>query len=199
MRKETLDAIIDERCLLKHPFYQAWNMGTLSYADLAVYATQYGEFIDGIAAGWESAGDSNVAAEEREHAALWTDFATGLNAPRPAKARLPEIEALVRLADTMFTNRPQALGALYAFEHQQPGTAKSKLQGLRKHYELSPTAEVYFDIHQDDEEEPRWLAQQMESLSDGEFELSRRACEQMADALWRALDGVMTEIGKPVH
>ena len=26
---ETLDAIIDERSLLKHPFYQAWNAGTL--------------------------------------------------------------------------------------------------------------------------------------------------------------------------
>ena len=54
----------------------------------------------------------------------------------------------------MFTNRPQALGALYAFEHQQPATAKSKLAGLRKHYNLAPSAEVYFDIHQDDEDEP---------------------------------------------
>jgi len=196
VRKEILDAIIEERCLLKHPFYQAWNMGTLSHDDLAVYATQYGEFIDRIASGWEVAGDPEVAAEEREHAVLWTDFATGLNAPRPAASRLAEVEALVRTANTMFTNRPQALGALYAFEHQQPATAKSKLEGLRRHYNLSPDAEVYFDIHQDDEEEPRWLAQQMETLSDAEFALSTHACEQMANALWRALDGVMLEIGK---
>ena len=194
MRKETLDAIIEEKCLLKHPFYQAWNMGTLTHADLAVYATQYGEFIDRIATGWEMAGDPAVAEEEREHSRLWTNFATGLNAPRPAAARLPEIGALVAIADTMFTNRPQALGALYAFEHQQPGTAKSKLAGLRKHYNLAPSAEVYFDIHQDDEDEPAWLTAQMDALSAEEFELSRHACQQMANALWRGLDGVMVEI-----
>ncbi len=194
MRKEILDSIIEDKCLLKHPFYQAWNMGTLTHDDLAVYATQYGEFIDRIATGWEMAGDSAVADEERGHAALWTDFATGLNAPRPAAARLPEIGALVAAADTMFNNRAQALGALYAFERQQPDTAKSKLAGLRKHYNLSPSAEIYFDIHQEDEAEPRWLAEQMDTLSLEEFELSRHACQQMANALWHGLDGVMVEI-----
>jgi pyrroloquinoline-quinone synthase len=198
VRKEILDAIIEDKCLLKHPFYQAWNMGTLSHSDLAVYATQYGEFIDRIATGWEVAGDPAVAREERAHAALWTDFATGLNASRPAASLLPEIGALVALADTMFTNRPEALGALYAFEHQQPGTAKSKLDGLRKHYNLAPSAEVYFDIHQDDEDEPRWLAEQMDVLSAEEFELSRHACRRMANALWHGLDGVMDEIER-VH
>ena len=196
MRKQILDTIIESKCLLKHPFYQAWNMGTLSHSDLAVYATQYGEFIDTIASGWEAAGDPAVAAEEREHGTLWTDFATDLNAPRPAAARLAEINELVTLAETAFTNRPQALGALYAFEHQQPATAKSKLEGLRKHYNLASSAEVYFDIHQDDEDEPRWLAEQMDALSPAEFEMSRAACEQMASALWRGLDGVMREIEK---
>ena len=196
MRKQILDTIIESKCLLKHPFYQAWNMGTLSHSDLAVYATQYGEFIDTIASGWEAAGDPAVAAEEREHAALWTDFATDLNAPRPAAARLAEIDELVTLAGTAFTSRPQALGALYAFEHQQPATAKSKLEGLRKHYNLAASAEVYFDIHQDDDDEPRWLAEQMDALSPAEFEMSRAACEQVASALWRGLDGVMREIEK---
>lgn len=194
MRKQILDEIIESKCLLKHPFYQAWNMGTLTRGDLAVYATQYGEFIDTIAAGWEAVGDADTADEEREHAVLWTDFATGLNAPRPAGARLPEIEELVALANSSFNNRPQALGALYAFEHQQPATAQSKLGGLRRHYNLAPSAEVYFDAHKDDEDEPRWLAEQMESLPDAEFEAAREACERMAGALWRGLDGVLLEI-----
>ena len=198
MRKQILDAIIDTKCLLKHPFYQAWNMGTLSHADLAVYATQYGEFIDCIAAGWETVGDTAIAAEEREHAALWTDFAEGLNAPRPAPARLPEIEELVALAGTTFSNRPEALGALYAFERQQPSTARSKLDGLRAHYNLAPSAQVYFDIHKDDEEEPRLLAEQLEALSPTEFQMARHACEQMANALWCGLDGVMREIEREI-
>ncbi|HEX8597551.1 MAG TPA: iron-containing redox enzyme family protein [Chloroflexia bacterium] len=194
MRKQALDEIIESKCLLKHPFYQAWNMGTLTKGDLAVYATQYGEFIDTIATGWEAVGDSDTAQEERAHALLWTDFATDLNAPRPAGSRLPEITELVELAHASFSNRPQALGALYAFEHQQPATAHSKLEGLRKHYNLAASAEVYFDVHKDDEDEPRWLAEQMESLSKAEFAVAREACESMAGALWRGLDGVLLEI-----
>lgn len=190
-RKQILDEIIDEKCLLKHPFYQAWNMGTLSLSDLALYATQYGEFIECIASGWEKAGDSAVAAEEREHAVLWTDFASALNAPRPAAHRLPEIEELVGFANASFGgSRAEALGALYAFEQQQPGTAQSKLDGLRKHYQLPAKAEVYFDIHKADEEEPRWLAGEIEKLSPEEFSQSEEACRNMAAALWRGLDGV---------
>ncbi len=194
MRKQVLDEIIESKCLLKHPFYQAWNMGTLTKSDLAVYATQYGEFIDTIASGWEAVGDSDTAEEEREHAVLWTDFATGLDTTRPAANRLPEIAELVELAHASFSNRPQALGALYAFEHQQPATAHSKLEGLRRHYNLAPSAEVYFDVHKDDEDEPRWLAEQMEGLSDEEFAAAREACDSMAGALWRGLDGVLLEI-----
>lgn len=194
MRKQILDEIIDNKLLLKHPFYQAWNMGTLTVEDLGLYATQYGEFIDHIADGWEAVGDSAIAAEERYHAVLWTDFATALDASRPAKNRLPEIENLVALANETFTNRPQALGALYAFEQQQPGTAQSKLDGLRKHYSLASYGEVYFDVHKSDEEEPRWLAEQIDTLSDEEFARAKDACERMASALWVGLDGVMNQI-----
>jgi pyrroloquinoline-quinone synthase len=196
MRREILDSIIDDKCLLKHPFYQAWNMGALSVSDLAVYATQYGEFINRIADGWEAVGDRAIAEEEREHAALWTDFATGVGASRPARGRLPEIEELVSLSQTMFQERTRALGALYAFEQQQPGTAESKLAGLRKHYNLSAAAEVYFDIHKSDFEEPAWLAAEVEKLSEEEFAHAEDACRHMSAALWKGLDGVMVGIGR---
>ena len=169
-------------------------MGALSYADIGLYATQYGEFIDTIATGWEAVGDAHTAEEEREHAILWTDFAHGLGVTRPAAERLPEIESLVGLTRETFGNRAQALGALYAFEQQQPVTAQSKLDGLRKHYSLSPEAEVYFDIHKSDIEEPRWLAEEMEKLSPEEFAMSEDACRRMAGALWVGLDGVMSRV-----
>jgi pyrroloquinoline-quinone synthase len=196
MRREILDSIIDARCLLKHPFYQAWNMGTLTQENIGLYAVQYGEFIDTIAAGWEAAGDAQTAEEEREHARLWTDFAAGLGvgATRPADKQLPEIEELVSLSGALFSKKATALGALYAFEQQQPGTAESKLAGLRKHYNVPAKAQVYFDIHKDDFEEPRWLAEQIDTLSPEEFEDSRQACSRMSAALWRGLDGVMSAI-----
>jgi pyrroloquinoline-quinone synthase len=186
MRREILDNIIESKCLLKHPFYQAWNMGTLTTSDLGVYATQYGEFIDRIAAGWESVGDPDTAA----------DFADGLDAPRPAQRRLPEIEALVSLSDELFRQKASALGALYAFEQQQPATAESKLAGLRRHYDLPDSAHAYFEIHQSDVEEPNWLAKQIEGLSPQNFDKAESACRRMAAALWGGLDGVMVEIGR---
>ena len=78
---------------------------------------------------------------------------------------------------------------------QQPGTAESKLAGLRKHYNVPAKAQVYFDIHQADFEEPRWLAEQIDTLSPEEFADSREACSKMSAALWRGLDGVMSAIG----
>ena len=41
---ESLDEIIDERSLLKHPFYQAWTAGTLPLESLQEYAKQYFHF-----------------------------------------------------------------------------------------------------------------------------------------------------------
>lgn len=194
MRREKLDEIIDARCLLKHPFYQAWNMGTLTTENIGLYATQYGEFIDQIAAGWDAVGDADTAEEEREHARLWTDFASSLGVTRPASTRLPEIESLVSLSNEMFANKATALGALYAFEQQQPGTADSKLAGLRKHYTIEPKGQVYFDIHKADFAEPAWLADQIETLSDAEYAQAEDACSRMSSALWKGLDGVMAAI-----
>ena len=48
-------------------------------------------------------------------------------------------------------------------------------------------------------DERRWLAEQMEALSPEEFELACHACQQMANALWRGLDGVMVEIERTKH
>ena len=40
----TLDGIISEKSLLKHPFYQAWTAGTLPMEKLREYAKQYFHF-----------------------------------------------------------------------------------------------------------------------------------------------------------
>ena len=99
------------------------------------------------------------------------------------------------LSDELFSGRSTALGALYAFEQQQPGTAESKLAGLRRHYDVPTKGQVYFEIHKGDFEEPRWLAEQIEKLSPEEFADAREACARMSAALWRGLDGVMAAIG----
>ena len=68
---------------------------------------------------------------------MWADFASGLNTI-VAEAQIFEVKALVELTRELFSQPTTALGALYAFEAQQPATAKSKLEGLRTFYNLDP-------------------------------------------------------------
>jgi pyrroloquinoline-quinone synthase len=84
-----------------------------------------------------------------------------------------------------------ALGALYAFEAQQPGTASSKLQGLRDHYSHWHADETYFNIHQSDFEEPALLEEKINFLSPEETLVATEACKETCQLLWNALSGIM--------
>src|SRR5690606_18245000 len=97
---------------------------------------------------------------------------------------------LVETSDKLFADRAASLGALYAFEAQQPHTAASKLEGLRAHYALPESAEIYFDVHKDDWDEPALLRERMAALTPEEQKTAAAACEQMARALREALDGL---------
>jgi pyrroloquinoline-quinone synthase len=173
--------------LLDSKFYQAWSAGALPVEALRDYAHEYGAFISLIAKGWEAHGDDATAAVEREHVELWNDFAaslgTAIGAPKTAAVR-----KLRETADRLFSERASSLGALYAFEAQQPATSQSKLEGLRAHYKLGAKAETYFDVHKDDDEEPRLLLQRMTALSPADRAIAAEACETMCGLLRGALD-----------
>ena len=121
--------------LLENPFYQAWSHGTLSTAALQRYASEYGHFIALLPLGWQSLGDTDTASEEQEHLELWSQFSESIQAvDQPID--LIEVKQLIQTAQNLFTQPATAMGALYAFEVQQPQTATSKLAGLRN--PLSP-------------------------------------------------------------
>ncbi len=187
--KNKLDARISKWALLKHPFYQAWEMGDLPVDALRTYAREYGAFIRQMPAGWETLNDTETANEEREHTALWQDFAAGLNT-EISEAGLPAAVALVEKSGKLFTSQATALGALYAFEAQQPETAKTKLAGLRKHYSLPITAEPYFKQHSANEHEAAKLLESISALSPEDQAVALEACEQMSAALWDALTDI---------
>ena len=113
--KQNLDTILEKWNLLKHPFYQAWSAGTLPVGALQVYAREYGNFISSLPRAWETLKDSGTAAEEREHAEMWTDFTAAVGG-FTADASLPQTLNLVRASDALFATRATALGAMYAFE-----------------------------------------------------------------------------------
>jgi pyrroloquinoline-quinone synthase len=190
--KQRLDSILEKWDLLKHPFYQAWSAGTLPVEALKVYASEYGAFINSLSDGWNTLGDAETAHEEEEHAELWEQFATALE----TKISTPEISQttdLVNTAKELFNAPATTLGAMYAFEAQQPATAKSKLDGLKEHYSLPVEAEPYFEVHSANWHESEKILSAVEQLSGEEQAQVKQACENMAKALWNALTGIHEE------
>jgi pyrroloquinoline-quinone synthase len=195
--QSSLDQSIARWNLLDSAFYQAWSAGALSVGALRVYAREYGDFIQRVSAGWSAHGDEATAQVEREHVELWRAFANALETDI-GEAETPAVKALVETADRLFAGRAGSLGALYAFEAQQPHTSASKLEGLREHYDLPKTAEVYFEVHKDDWDEPAALLARMEALPAAERESAAAACTEMSQALREALDGLAGSESLPV-
>lgn len=187
--KQELDSKISKFNLLEHPFYQEWSIGELPVDALKCYAREYGAFISTIPKGWETLNDAETAEEETEHIELWQDFAHGLDT-EISNAQIPQVKALLNTAENLFTNSNTALGALYAFEAQQPETAKSKLTGLKEFYQLPEKVEPYFVTHSHNEHEAEKLLEQISTLSEDSQKSVLQACEQMSRALWDALTGI---------
>ena len=187
--KQTLDSKIADYNLLNHPFYQAWSAGELPVEALRSYAREYGAFISMMPEGWEALNDAEIAAEETEHIDLWADFAAGLDTT-VTEAQIPQVKALMEMADELFSEPATALGALYAFEAQQPATAQSKLTGLKAFYQLPKKVEPYFETHSHNEHEAEKLLAYIGTLPSDSYATVVQACEKMSAALWDALTGI---------
>ena len=187
--KQALDNKIADYNLLNHPFYQAWSAGELPIKALRSYACEYGAFISVIPKGWETLDDTETAAEETEHIDMWADFADGLDTS-VSEAQIPQVTALLGTAEALFSEPATALGALYAFEVQQPATAQSKLAGLKEFYQLPETVEPYFETHSHNEHEAEKLLERIGALPSESHAAVVQACEQMSIALWNALTGI---------
>jgi pyrroloquinoline-quinone synthase len=186
-----LDAIVRQWDLNNHPFYTEWRAGTLPLERLAEYSAEWAPFIAMLDRGWDRIGEPAYAAEEREHDELWSRFRSALGAD-VAEARLPQSRTLSSVGEHAFAATPEALGALYSFEVQQPATAQQKLAGLREHYAgtVDDEAQEYFRVHAVETDEPAMLATRIQQLSEGEFARARTACAIFSAAAWGALDGI---------
>jgi pyrroloquinoline-quinone synthase len=215
-----LDALVAEKHLLKHAFYVLWNEGKLSREDLRQYAISYypqvanfPRYVSGVHASCEDAALrqellENLIEEERgaeNHPALWRRFAASLGAASSDLAsapRTPEVATAVQefLTATRSGSVAEGLAALYAYESQIPEIAKTKREGLASFYGIADAAATkFFTVH---EEADVWhrqvereaLGRLAETPADRERALA--AAGRCLDALNRALDGVMREIGR---
>jgi pyrroloquinoline-quinone synthase len=211
-----LDAMIQSRSILTHPFYVAWQRGELTREQLACYASFYYPHVAAFPGYLERARnraanplvraelEDNLAdelANPAPHNELWLDFAEEFGVdrvalvaahPRPAAAAVVETFNARTSADTA-----GALAALYAYESQQPEVAKQKIAGLRQHYGVTEAKSVaYFEVHahadvRHSEGERQAI---MQCLADGASQESvMESASKALDAYWGLLDGICEE------
>jgi pyrroloquinoline-quinone synthase len=208
---QKIDAAIAEKSLLKHPFYQDWQMGKLSREALQLYAAQYYRHVEAfpkhlrvLAARTEGPIRDivleNLAEEENPacpHPKLWRDFAATLGVNEEditCCPSLPGTQAVVETFREIVGDRSvaEAVAALYAYEAQVPEIATTKIDGLKKFYGVtSAKGLAYFSVHEEADKAHRaawrnWL----EEHAQGEDEEILATTNEALDALWGALDAV---------
>lgn len=214
-----IDAALAERAMLTHPFYQAWEEGALTRDALRAYAKQYFHHVEAFPravsavhancptpAGRKLLAE-NLAEEEGvgegkdDHAALWMGFAESLGADE-AEVRAEELNPETRTLIETFrklSRRSYASGlaALYAYENQLPGVAKTKIKGLVERYDLDePRALKFFQVHElADIEHADVCRELLDSLPEQERAEAHAAACELADALRLFLTGMQRSTG----
>jgi pyrroloquinoline-quinone synthase len=211
-----LDAMIAERHLLKHPFYQDWTAGRLSLDILREYAVQYYRHVEAfpryLSALHSRCDDlcvrqallANLIEEERgeeNHPELWLRFAEGLGVVRDRVTDAPANAATQKLVETyrrMTRERQVAAGlaALYVYEGQTPAVATAKIDGLKRHYGIgSERTLAFFTTHERaDASHAKTGAELIDRLAaddESRADVIAAADEALA-ALWGMLDGVQS-------
>lgn len=209
-----IDNAVAGRSMLAHPFYQAWEMGTLPLETLKAYAKQYFHHVEAfpraVSAVHANCPDTrgrrmlaeNLAEEEglgegkQDHATLWLDFAAGLGAGE-ADVRAADLNAETQgLIDTFRTlsrrSYASGLGALYAYESQLPAIATTKIKGLVERYNVSAeNALRFFAVHEmADVEHSAVCRDLLDALPEADRAEALAGAQELAQALLRFLDGM---------
>jgi len=156
-----INEMIEERSLLKHPFYQMWSDGKLTQGSLAGYSKEYFQLVKAVPFFMtpiiEKAPDSVISElianqqEESDHVKPWISFAGELGVSEdeliPYTGLTKTRKAVSDLNELMNTFESGAC-AMYAFEKEIPKISQIKLDGLAEFYGMtSNEATEYFKLH----------------------------------------------------
>ena len=156
-----IDDMIEERSLLKHPFYQMWSDGKLTQESLAGYSKEYFQLVKAVPSFMTPIIEKSPHTvvnelvehqqEESDHIEPWITFAGELGISEDelisyagtAKTR----KAVSDLSELMNTFDGGSC-AMYAFEKEIPKISQTKLDGLAEFYGItSNEATEYFKLH----------------------------------------------------
>ncbi len=156
-----IDEMIEERSLLKHPFYQMWSDGKLTQESLAGYSKEYFQLVKAVPSFMtpiiEKSPDATVSElienqqEESDHIKFWIAFAGELGISESDLISYSGTDktckAVSDLNELMNTFDGGAC-AMYAFEKEIPKISQTKLDGLAEFYKItSNNGTEYFKLH----------------------------------------------------
>ena len=158
---QKIDQMLEERSLLKHPFYQTWSDGKLTPEALAGYSKEYYQLVKAVPKFMEPLikkapeimkGElySNQQ-EETSHIELWERFACAMGISHDELINYEGLkktnQSISELSSTM-TSFESGSAAMYAFEKEIPKISQIKLDGLAEFYGLtSEDVTKYFKEH----------------------------------------------------
>ena len=158
---QRIDEIIEERSLLKHPFYEMWSDGKLTQESLAGYSKEYFQLVKAVPEFMtpiiEKAPNSVITEltenqqEESDHIKPWISFAGELGVSNDeliSYSGLDKTKKAVSDLSELMTTFDGGACAMYAFEKEIPKISQTKLDGLSEFYQITnDNATEYFKLH----------------------------------------------------
>jgi pyrroloquinoline-quinone synthase len=207
--QERIQAVLSRKSMLDHPFYRGWNEGALELTDIHEYTRQYyhfelafPRFLSAIHTRTESLRIRQLLLDnlwdeehgDRNHPALWLDFAESVGLSREEVATSQPNTATQALVDhfhDVCRHAPlaEALATLFAYEGQVPSIAWQTIKSLTEHYDFAPQQFEFFSVHlvADISHAGAEMDAIQESCIDEDGVI--RATETSCDLLLRFLDG----------
>jgi pyrroloquinoline-quinone synthase len=156
-----IDELIEKQSLLKHPFYVMWSEGKLTIDSLNGYSKEYFQlvkavpsFVDAIIQQGSNAVKSELESnqkEEAEHIKPWIKFARALGVSQEELEKyhgLEKTRKAVSELSSLMNSFEGGVAAMYALEQEIPKISLSKIDGMRKFYDMtSDDAIEYFRLH----------------------------------------------------
>ncbi len=156
-----IDQMIEERSLLKHPFYEMWSDGKLTLESLTGYSKEYFQLVKAVPEFMtpiiEKAPNSEInelvsnQKEESDHIQPWIKFAGSLGVSEDELLQYEGLsktqQAVSNLSELMNTYEGGSC-AMYSFEKEIPKISQTKLEGLAEFYGITnEDATEYFKLH----------------------------------------------------
>tara|TARA_B100001996_G_scaffold380287_1_gene367475 strand:- start:49 stop:720 length:672 start_codon:yes stop_codon:yes gene_type:complete len=211
---KNIDKKIDDLHLLKHPFYEAWNAGELKTETIQEYAAQYFNHVQAFPRYLSSIHTNcdnikirqiileNLVDEEmgdENHPELWMRFAEGTGINREeviSKKMIVETKNLVDTFSKLSKNEKTHIGiaALYCYESMVPEIAETKIEGLKKYYNITDKNTLkFFTVHMHAD---KWHREVIRNLivELGNNEQNRQEILKSVDNALESLNGFLSGI-----